>query len=403
MKRLLATLAVIVSCVAPLSANAATRAYASSGLQGSAAIEIPAGGSKQVTLKFKNTGTHVWRGSGKIFVSLYATDPYARKSVFKDGNWPSAIQAAKLKEALVRPGETGSVMLTLRAPDVAGSYKEQFQLAVENKAWIHNAIAKLSITVVAPKAAVQGSIKAEAYAVMDAKTGEIIDQRNGDDVRSIASITKLMSVMVAHDAGLDPNATVTLAREDEVGGGRLRVPVGTQLTVRDLVASAVIGSANNATNAVARATGLSNDEFMRRMNEKASALGMAHSRFADPTGIEVENLSTAKEVAMMARAAFSDAWIAPIAAEPEYEVATSKGPHLIKNTNKLVNDTSLHVTAGKTGFINEAGYTLVTRVQKDGRELIVVVLGCETVTQSFREAKALAEKAWMQGKTAVAQ
>ena len=400
MKRLLAMLAVIASCAVPLSADAATRAYASSGLQGSTAIEIPAGGTKQVTLKFKNTGSHVWRGSGKLFVSLYATGPYARKSAFKDAAWPSAIQAAKLKEALVRPGETGTVTLTLRAPEATGSYKEQFQLAVENKAWIHNAIAKLSINVVPPKAAVIGDVHAEAYAVMDAKTGEILDQKNGDTVRSIASITKLMSVMVAHDAGLDPNAIVTLARADEVGGGRLRVPVGTQLTVRDLVASAVIGSANNATNAVARATGLSNEEFLHRMNEKAVALGMPHSRFADPTGIEVENLSTAKEVAIMARAAFSDAWIAPIAAEPEYEVATSKGPHRIKNTNKLVNDASLHVTAGKTGFINEAGYTLVTRMQKDGRDLIVVVLGCETVSQSFRDAKALAEKAWMQGKTA---
>jgi D-alanyl-D-alanine endopeptidase (penicillin-binding protein 7) len=400
MKRLLAIAVVAVSFAAPLSADAASRAYASSGLQGGTSIEIPAGSSKQVTLKFKNTGTHMWRGSGSLYVSMYATGPYARKSIFKDAAWPSAIQAAKLRESLVRPGETGSVTLTLRAPDATGTYHEQFQLAVENKAWIHNAIAKLSVKVLAPRAAVQSDVNAEAYAVMDAETGEILDQRNGDDVRSIASITKLMSVMVAHDAGLHPDSIVTLSRDDEVGGGRLRVPVGTELTVRNLVASAVIGSANNATNAVARATGLSNEEFLRRMNEKALALGMPRSRFADPTGIEVENLSTAKEVAILARAAFNDDWIAPIAAEPQYEVATSKGPHLIKNTNKLVNDTSLHVTAGKTGFINEAGYTLVTRMQKDGKDIIVVVLGCDTVTHSFRDAKTLAEKAWLQGKTA---
>ncbi|WKZ28812.1 MAG: serine hydrolase [Patescibacteria group bacterium] len=400
MKRLLATLVVVASCAAPSFADAATRAYASSGMQGATAIEIPAGGTKQITLKFRNTGTHVWRGSGKLYVSLYATAPYARKSVFKDGTWPSAIQAAKLREALVRPGETGSVVVTLRAPTALGTYREQFQMAVENKAWIYNAVARLSIKVVAPQLGASNGVHAEAYAVMDAKTGEIIDQRNSDDVRSIASITKLMTVMVAHDSGLNPDATVALTRADEVGGGRLRVPIGTELTVRDLVASTIIGSANNAANAVARATGLSDKEFLRRMDEKAVALGMTHSRFADPTGIEVENLSTAKEVAIMARAAFADEWIAAFSAQPTYEVATSKGPHLIKNTNKLVNDTSLHVTAGKTGFINEAGYTLVTRVQKDGRELIVVVLGCDTVTQSFREAKVLAERAWLQGKTA---
>jgi D-alanyl-D-alanine endopeptidase (penicillin-binding protein 7) len=403
MKRLLAIAAFALSFTAPLSAHAATRAYASSGLQGSAAIEIPAGSTRQVTLKFKNTGTHVWRGAGSLYVSLYASGPYARKSVFKDVSWLSAIQAVKLREALVRPGESGSVTLALHAPETLGTYQEQFQLAVENKAWIHGAIAKLSVKVVSPQVAAQSPVNAEAYAVMDAETGEILEQRNGDDVRSIASITKLMSVMVAHDAGLDPEAVVKLSRDDEVGGGRLRVAVGTELTVRNLVASAIIGSANNATNAVARATGLSNEEFVRRMNEKAVSLGMPHSRFADPTGIEVENLSTAKEVAIMARAAFNDDWIGPFAAEPEYEVATSKGPHLIKNTNKLVHDTSLHVTAGKTGFINEAGYTLATRVEKNGRSLIIVVLGCDTVTKSFQDAKLLAEKTWLQGKTASAR
>lgn len=402
MKRLLAIAAVALSLAVPLSADAAARAYASSGLQGSSTVEIPALGTRQVTLKFKNTGTHVWRGAGSLYVSLYATGPYGRKSAFKDASWLGAAQAVKLREALVRPGETGSVTFTLRAPETTGAYQEQFQLAVENKSWIHGAIAKLSIKVVPPQAVSQGAVKAEAYAVMDAETGELLDQRNSDEVRSIASITKLMSVMVAHDAGLDPEAIVTLSRDDEVGGGRLRVSVGTQLTVRNLVASAIIGSANNATNAVARATGLSGDEFVRRMNEKAIALGMPHSRFADPTGIEVENLSTAKEVAIMARAAFNDDWIGSFAAEPQYEVATSKGPHLIKNTNKLVHDTSLHVTAGKTGYIDEAGYTLATRVEKNGRTLIIVVLGCDTVTQSFQDAKALAEKNLMREKTASA-
>ncbi len=399
MKRLLATLAVIVSLTAPLAAGAATRAYASGGMQGTTSIEIPAGASRQVTLTFKNTGSHVWRGAGKTYVSLYATSPYARKSVFKDAAWVSALQPAKLHEALVRPGETGSVTIVLRAPSALGTYTEHFQLAVENKAWIYNATAKLSIKVVVPNAAVSSGVNAEAYAVMDARTGEILEHKNGDEVRSIASLTKLMTVMVAHDAGLDPEATFALERQDEVGGGRLRVPVGTTLTVRNLVASTVIGSANNAANAVARVTGLSRENFLRRMDEKALALGMTHSRFADPTGIEVGNISTAKEVALMAKAAFADSWVSEFAAEPEYEVATSQGPHLIKNTNKLVNDATVEVTAGKTGFIYEAGYTLVTRMQKNGRDLIVVVLGCDSFDKAFKDAKTLAEKT-SQAKTA---
>ena len=91
-------------------------------------VEIPAGSTRQVTLKFKNTGTHVWRGAGSLYVSLYASGPYARKSVFKDVSWLSAIQAVKLREALVRPGESGSVTLALHAPETLGTYQEQFQL-----------------------------------------------------------------------------------------------------------------------------------------------------------------------------------------------------------------------------------------------------------------------------------
>ena len=138
------------------------------------------------------------------------------------------------------------------------------------------------------------------------------------------------------------------------------------------------------------------------MNQKARKLGLFSTRFADPTGIEIENLSTAREVALMAKAAFDDPWIAEFAARSDYEVATAKGPHRIRNTNKLVADSSIEVSAGKTGFINEAGYTLVTRVKRAGeRELIVVVLGSETKDQSFRAAKTLAEKIWMENKTAL--
>jgi D-alanyl-D-alanine carboxypeptidase len=107
----------------------------------------------------------------------------------------------------------------------------------------------------------------------------------------------------------------------------------------------------------------------------------------------------------MARAAFADGWIAPYAGLSTYDVALPDGAiRTIKNTNALVNDASIDVLAGKTGFINEAGYTLVTRVRKaGGKELIVVVLGSDTKAQSFKDAKVLAEKTWTQSKTALAR
>lgn len=403
-RRLLAILT-LLALVAPLSADAAVRKYASGAVTGETAVTIEAGKTKEITLKFRNAGSYNWRGTGSAYVSLYATGPYKRKSAFWHSDWTSRYQAGRMKEALVKPGATGSVTFTLHAPPQPGTYTEQFQLAVEDVAWIYGAVARVRIEVVPEQVTAATPVNADAYVVMDAASGEVLASERADDVRSIASITKLMTVMVAREAGLSADASVALSRADEVGGGRLQVPVGTQMTVPGLLGATIVGSANNAANALARATGLSREEFVARMDAKARALGLASTSFADPTGIEVENLSTAREVALMARAAFQDPWIAPYAALPTYDVPLPKGAfRTIKNTNTLVNDASLDVMAGKTGFINEAGYTLVTRVKRPGdSELIVVTLGSDSKALSFRDAKVLAEKAWQGYRTAFAR
>lgn len=402
MKRLLA-IALIAVFLAPLPADAAVRKYASGAAQGDMVVRVEAGKTKEVTLKFKNLGSYNWRATGSAYASLYAAGPYKRKSVFWHSNWASRYQAARLNEALVKPGEIGSVTFTLHAPLETGTYTEQFQLAAENVAWIYGSVARVKIEVVPEQVTAATPVLTEAYVVMDAESGGVLASERADEIRSIASITKLMTVMVAREAGLSSDASIALLRADEVGGGRLRVPVGTVVQVPGLLGATIVGSANNAANALARATGLPREEFVARMDAKAHALGLVSTSFADPTGIEVENHSTAREVALMAKAAFEDPWIVPYAGLKTYDVPLPKGAtRTIKNTNALVNDVAVQVLAGKTGFINEAGYTLVTRVKKPGeRELIVVVLGAETKSRSFRDAKVLAEKAWQGYRTAL--
>ncbi len=102
-----------------------------------------------VTLAFKNTGTRVWTREGGSFVSLY-TGSDKRSSLFKDSSWKSDVQAAMLKEATVRPGEIGHIMLQLRAPDAPGMYQERFELASENTAWISGGSVTLPIRVAMP-------------------------------------------------------------------------------------------------------------------------------------------------------------------------------------------------------------------------------------------------------------
>lgn len=402
MKRLhvRAIVAVAFLLAIPVAVGATWHPYASSGAQGDMTVTVEAGHTTQVTLKFKNTGTSAWKAAGKKYVSLYAAGPYKRKSVFRDAAWPTAYQAARLSTATVKPGQAGSVTLSLHAPSAVGTYHEQFQLAVEDSDWVYGGTARLTVSVVPEQITLKTPVNAKEYVVMDADTGAILASKNPDEVHSIASMTKLMTVMVARDSGLDPNLMITLGRGDEVGGGRLRVAYGTRLTVHECLAGAIIGSANNCAHAIARVTGLTDQDFVARMDAKAQALGLAHTSFADPTGIEVPNVSTAYEVALMAKAAFDDPWVSDFAGQPTYDVQTSLGVHPIKNTNKLMNDASIDVVAGKTGFIYEAGYTLVTRVRRQGQhDLIVSVMGCDTANQPFRDAKVLAEQVWMGGNT----
>ncbi len=404
MKRIFAAAIFLLSSVIPSAAGAASRAYAATAAQGGAAFTIEAGHAQHITLKFRNTGSSTWKNTGKAYVSLYASGPSGRKSLFRDASWPGAGQAARLDQASVKPGQSGSVTFSLHAPSAPGTYRERFQLASEDTAWIYGGTADISITVTPERITAATPVNAKAYVVTDAETGELLASQDPDEVRSIASMTKLMTVMVAREAGLDQEQVVALARDDEVGGGRLRVRDGVTLSVDDLVASAIIGSANNAAHALARVSGLSKEDFVARMDAKAQALGLPHTSFADPTGIEVANVSTAREMASLAKAAFDDPWVAKFAGMPTYTVQTSDGPHQIKNTNKLMHDGAIDVVAGKTGFIYEAGYTLATRLRREGKhDLIVVVMGCDASAQPFRDAKVLAEKAWAGGQIALAK
>ncbi len=397
MRRFAAAASIFLALLPFMPAQAARASLASGPAQGMTTIQMAAGETKHIVLRYRNLGSSIWKNSGRGYVSLYATHRYGRKSVFYGPGWKSRIQPASLSENSVKPGSTGSFEVALTAPDNPDVYQEQFQLASEKNGWIWGSTVRLTINVSEPQTTSTTPIRAKAYVVLDAETGQVIDATNSDQVRSIASITKLMTTLVLNDRGLDPNTVVTMQRGDEVGGGRLRVRYGTQVTVQDLFASMLVSSANNAANALARTTGLPRDAFVDKMNEKAREIGMTRSAFVDPTGIEAGNVSTAKEVALMARAAFGIPSVADVMSQPVYHVVTVGGrrDHQIKNTNKLLSDSDIEVAAGKTGFTYEAGYTFVARVRKPGeRDLIVAVLGCDTKNQPFRDTKALALRAW---------
>lgn len=249
------------------------------------------------------------------------------------------------------------------------------------------------------------AITSPIYLVVDDATGMMLAAQRAEQSWPIASITKLMTTKVALESGADAGGAFAIADADNVGGARLWVGEGTRFTFRDLLAATLVGSANNAANAIARATGMTQATFVAAMNEKANALGLTKTTFADPTGIELGNVSTAREVAYLASNAFAHEAIRKFTGSSRATIAALNDATYvrdIKNTNWLLYDPAyddVYVTAGKTGYLNESGWNLVVRMHPMGedetdRSLVVVVLGAAGRRESFDDAATLARWAW---------
>ncbi|MCX6780725.1 MAG: serine hydrolase, partial [Candidatus Magasanikbacteria bacterium] len=205
----------------------------------------------------------------------------------------------------------------------------------------------------------------------------------------LASITKLMTALVLSDMDLNWNASVKLSGVDEVGGARLRVAVGGVYRRIDLLHASLMGSANNATNALARTSGLTKQEFVARKNAKAKQLGMLHTHFTDPTGIRTTNVSTAYDISLLIEAAAKDARILPIEQKKTYtlrSIAKKPRVHTIKNTDSLL-QRGVDVQVAKTGYLVESKYNFAVKASDAaGNECTVVVLGAPSMARSIQLA-----------------
>ncbi|HCC83975.1 TPA: hypothetical protein DEP96_03960 [Candidatus Uhrbacteria bacterium] len=248
-------------------------------------------------------------------------------------------------------------------------------------------------------------VSAAKYIVIDDASGEILAANKAGESWPIASITKLMTTGLALDSGLDVGGVGDVKTSDEVGGARLNVAAGTKFTVRDLLAATLVGSANNAANAVARLTGLAKADFVKAMNARAAKLGLVQTQFVDPTGIELGNVSTAREVAYFAKKAFDNENIRRFTGSSRIHLAALNDVNYVRDiasTNWMLYNSAyddVYVTAGKTGFLNESGWNAVVQLHpmsdKDSRRsLTVVVLGAESRRASFDDVAVLARGAW---------
>lgn len=239
--------------------------------------------------------------------------------------------------------------------------------------------------------------------IVTSRSAVVIDKDSrkilwGKDIHKrypIASLSKLMTVLVFLDTQPDLTDTITLQETDMTVGGRIHIAEGETVTYRNLLHSALIASDNNAAQAVVRASGLPRDEFIRRMNQKAQDLGMLNSRFVEPTGLEYSNISSAQDITLLLEEALKNQFIASIVAKKEYSFVSVSGvAHDLINTNELLGS-YLTVIGGKTGFNNEALYNLVVAIEnEEGHVVLVGVLGSEDINARFQDAKVVADWAF---------
>ena len=237
-------------------------------------------------------------------------------------------------------------------------------------------------------------LTAKSAALVDTASGELLFSYGQDEPRSIASITKLMTALVVLDGHPDWNTKVTVEQSDFDMRGINTLKTGDVLTMRDLWNATLAGSINAGALALARSTGMTRDQFVAKMNAKAAALGMSHTNFADPSGYLPTNTSTALDIARLAYHALNADDIRLAVTRSQIDIRTETGDERhIPATNALLgsflNDSPFHIIGGKTGYTEEAGYTLTMRAQQDKGDLIAVVLGSPTSDDRFQDMKSL--------------
>lgn len=233
---------------------------------------------------------------------------------------------------------------------------------------------------------------AGSVVMLDTTSNHILFEQNAFERRPIASISKLMTAVVAIDYGVPWEKEVDIQLEEYVQGGQLLLHPGEKVTMKDLFYASLLGSANNATLAYVRQLGVPKDEFVRAMNRKAVELGLEQTEFHDVTGLSPQNVSTAYEAAIMAKTAFAKYPAireATIAKEYPFVVGGSGREHTIRNTNKLVSEFGEQTGGTKTGYLYEAGYCLVMQGEGEIGTRMGVILNAPSEQGHFADMQRL--------------
>lgn len=222
---------------------------------------------------------------------------------------------------------------------------------------------------------------AKAGILMEESTGEILFEKNKDDRVSVASLTKMMVQILVlekiEDGSIKWNDIVTTSSNAAgMGGTQIWLSAGEKMSVEDLFKGMSIVSANDATVALAEHVAGSEEAFVKMMNDKAKTLGLKNTNFVNPTGLDEKNhYSSAYDLAIIARELLKHDEILRFSSKYEDYIRTdTPNKYWLVNTNKLVRFYE-GADGLKTGFTDDAMYTMAVTAKRDNMRLIAIVLG----------------------------
>lgn len=221
-------------------------------------------------------------------------------------------------------------------------------------------------------------ISAQSVIIMDMETDYVILEKNSHEQMPIASISKIITALVAEE-NLSSKNKITISQQAiDTEGGTGKLNVGEIFFTEELIDLMLISSSNDAAVQIALEVSDGTENFAKLMNQKVESFGLLDSNFVEPSGLNAENVSTAFDIAQIVDSTFEESRIWDILGQSEMNAKSIDGKtrHL-KNTNQIVDDP--RIISGKTGFTSEAGGTLVVvaELSENKRKMIFVILGSE--------------------------
>jgi D-alanyl-D-alanine endopeptidase (penicillin-binding protein 7) len=241
-----------------------------------------------------------------------------------------------------------------------------------------------------------------ASAAVGAKSGTLVAGKNTNTVLPLASLTKLMTALVLLDLDINFKSKVTITKAEVVYTtpyvaqgdvtSKIDLKAGDKVTKDDLWHAMLIASSNEAAVALVDNSGLTRKQFIARMNAKAKALGLKYTKFSEPSGIDVANVGTPKEMALIAKKAYAIPAVRLASITPAYrfkELTTGRTVGIYSRNNSLL---AMDPLGMKVGYLTEARDNCAVRLSKNGKDYIVVILHASTNAARNAEIARLMKK-----------